>query len=104
MALKHPFTTSFGTLQTKHVYIIEISDHNDNKGDGELPALISRAYTEATVEPHPPMMRDLLVPILEEDTRHDPDVVAALSKPSTRNTIAKAVLEAAVAGQHPNRQ
>src|SRR5690625_7165563 len=75
MVLKHPFTTSFGTLQTKHFYVIEISDNEGNKGYGESVAFISPWYNEETVETNINMMRDLLIPILNENKINHQDAV-----------------------------
>src|SRR5699024_12496959 len=92
MALKHPFTTSFGTLQTKHFYIIEISDHEENKGYGESVAFISPWYTEDTVETNIHSMRDFLIPILNENTINNTHDVSDLYKLIKHNNIPKAIL------------
>lgn len=104
MALKYPFTTSFGTLQTKHFYIIEISDNEGNKGYGESVAFISPWYTEETVETNIHMMRDFLIPILKENTINHPDDVSDLFKPIKRNNMAKAALETAIWDLYAKRQ
>src|SRR5699024_11428044 len=87
MALNYPFTTSFGTLQTKHFYIIEISDNEGNKGYGESVAFIRLCYTEETVETNIHMMRDFLIPILKEKTIKHQVEVSYLLKPIKQNKI-----------------
>lgn len=96
MELKHPFTTSFGTMQDKHFYITEIIDDKGNKGYGESVAFISPWYSEETVETNLHVMRDFLIPILQENEISHPDEVSKLFEPIKRHQMAKAALEGAV--------
>src|SRR5699024_9461853 len=82
--------------QTKHFYIIEISDHEENKGYGESVAFISPWYTEETVETNIHMMRDFLIPILKEDTINHPYDVSDLFKLIKRIRMAKVELETTI--------
>src|SRR5690625_1223953 len=93
MKLKHPFTTSFGTMQTKHFYIVEISDNEGNKGHGESVAFISPWYSEETVETNLHVMRDFLIPILKENTIDHPNEISKLFEPIKRHQMAKTTIE-----------
>lgn len=96
MQLKHPFTTSFGTLQKKEFYITEISDGEGNLGYGESVAFISPWYSEETVKTNLHVMRDFLIPILKEKKLEHPDDVSKLFEPIKGHQMAKAALETAV--------
>lgn len=96
MRLKHPFTTSFGTMQDKHFYITEITDDQGNSGFGESVAFISPWYSEETVQTNLHVMRDFLIPILQGNKIQHPDDVSALFEPIKRHQMAKAALEGAV--------
>src|SRR5699024_9762253 len=104
MELKHPFTTSFGTMKSKHFYIVEISDHEGNKGYGESVSFIIHLYSEETVETNLHVMRDFLIPILKENTINHPDDVSKLFEPIKRHQMAKAALETAVWDLYAKRQ
>lgn len=96
MELKHPFTTSFGTMQDKHFYITEITDEKGNTGYGESVAFISPWYSEETVETNLHVMRDFLIPILKENKLEHPDDVSRLFEPIKRHQMAKSALETAI--------
>jgi len=96
MTLKHPFTTSFGTLQEKTFFIIEAIDADGNCGFGESVAFDSPWYTEETVKTNAHIIEDFLIPILSEHDISHPDDVSALFSPIKGNNMAKAAVEGAV--------
>src|SRR5699024_6825502 len=59
-------------------------------------AFISPWYSEETVETNLHVMRDFLIPILQENKLEHPDDVSALFEPIKRHHMAKAALEGAV--------
>jgi|SRR5690625_1328196 len=96
MRLKHPFTTSFGTMQDKQFFIVEAIDGSGIRGFGESVAFISPWYTEETVKTNLHIMRDFLIPILKENAIDHPDDVSKLFQPIKRHPMAKAALEGAI--------
>ncbi|TQS74735.1 o-succinylbenzoate synthase [Ornithinibacillus gellani] len=96
MRLKHPFHTSFGTIQDKEVFLIDVMDMDGRHGFGETVAFSSPWYTEETVETNFHVMRDFLIPLLREHPIAHPDEVAALFSVIRRNSMAKAALETAI--------
>ncbi|WP_217589507.1 o-succinylbenzoate synthase [Lentibacillus saliphilus] len=96
MRLKHPFATSFGTIQDKDFFIIEAIDSAGRTGYGESVAFSSPWYTEETVETNLHMMQDFLIPLLKTNTLEHPDDISRLFAPIRRNNMAKAALEGAV--------
>src|SRR5690625_4512063 len=96
MALKDPFTTSFGTFQEKDFFITEVTDENGNRGFGESVAFTSPWYSEETVQTNLHMMEDFLIPLLKNNEVNHPADVFDLFKPIRRNNMAKAALEGSV--------
>lgn len=96
MRLKHPFTTSFGTMQDRAFFITEAIDVNGNRGFGESVAFTVPWYSEETVETNLHVMKDFFIPILQENELQHPDDVSKLFKPIKRNNMAKSALEGAV--------
>ncbi|WP_010531824.1 o-succinylbenzoate synthase [Lentibacillus jeotgali] len=96
MHLKHPFTTSFGTMQDKEFFIAEAIDGEGNRGFGESVAFSYPWYSEETVGTNWHVMTDFLIPILQENAISHPDDVSAFFQPIKRNNMAKSTLEGAV--------
>lgn len=96
MKLKNPFTTSFGTTESKEFYLIEAIDEERNSGWGECVAFAVPWYTEETVETCRHIMEDFLIPLLFAEPIEHPDEVSARFAPIKRNNMAKAALEGAV--------
>ncbi|SFE04596.1 O-succinylbenzoate synthase [Lentibacillus persicus] len=96
MKLKNPFTTSFGTMQTKGFFIIEAADDDGHKGFGESVAFSSPWYTEETVETTKHMIKDFLINIIRANKIQHPSEVRDLFKPVKRNNMAKAAVEGAI--------
>lgn len=76
MRLKHPFTTSFGTMQDKEFFIAEASDNQGKTGFGESVAFSKPWYSEETVETNLHVMKDVLIPILQHNEIAHPDDVS----------------------------
>lgn len=96
MRLNNPFTTSFGTVQEKEFFIIEVIDDSGNHGYGESVAFTSPWYTEETVETTQHMMEKFLIKILQENKIEHPDDVSKLFSAVRRNNMAKAGIEGAI--------
>lgn len=96
MRLKHPFTTSFGTMQDKRFFITEVMDSNGNRGFGESVAFISPWYSEETVKTNLHVMEDFLIPSLQANAIAHPDDVSLLFEPIKRHQMAKSALEGAI--------
>lgn len=96
MNMKTPFTTSFGTVQKKRFYIVEVVDESGIIGWGEGVAFDSPWYTEETVETSVHMLRDFFIPLLLNKNLSHPKQVNDLFAPIRRNQMAKASIEGAV--------
>lgn len=96
MRLKEPFSTSFGTLQDKEFFIIEVLDGEGNIGYGESVAFSAPWYTEETVKTTFHMIEDFLLPILKEHPVEHPDEVFELFRRIKGNNMAKAAVEGAI--------
>ncbi|OQP07726.1 o-succinylbenzoate synthase [Geobacillus sp. 46C-IIa] len=96
MKLKAPFTTSFGSFQTKEFILVEAVDRNGVSGWGESVAFSAPWYSEETVKTNWHMLEEFLVPLLfSKPLRHPaelPERFAAIRQ----NNMAKAALEGAV--------
>ncbi len=104
MRLKDPFSTSFGTMQDKEFFIIEMIDEEGVRGYGESVAFASPWYTEETVKTIEHMMSDFLIPLLFQEPIHHPDEVSERFAIIKRNNMAKAALEGAVWDLYAKRQ
>ncbi|MGF7013028.1 O-succinylbenzoate synthase [Ornithinibacillus bavariensis] len=96
MRLKEPFATSFGVMQEKEFYIIEVVDSDGNKGYGETVAFSVPWYTEETVKSNRDIIVDCLIPILREHELYHPDEVFPLFEKLRGNNMAKAAVEGAI--------
>lgn len=96
MTLKHPFNTSFGMVQDKDFFIIEIHDNNNHVGYGESVAFSSPWYTEETTETTLHMMRDFLIPLIKNANISHPRDVTTIFKQIRGNNMAKAAIETAI--------
>ncbi|MED3662149.1 o-succinylbenzoate synthase [Ureibacillus sp. FSL K6-8385] len=96
MPMKHPFTTSFGTINDKTFLLLEAHTNDGLVGYGECVAFEAPWYTEETVKTCWHMLEDFLIPvILQRDIVH-PDEVGKLFKGIRKNKMAKASIEGAV--------
>lgn len=104
MKMKSPFTTSFGTQQTKDFYLIEAIDTEGQAGWGESVAMSSPLYNEETVKTNEHVMKDFLIPMLFEKPISHPDEVCERFAPVRRNNMAKSALEGAVWDLYAKKQ
>lgn len=96
MNLKHPFETSFGSMQEKDFYIIEVTDDQGNIGYGETVAFTKPWYTEETTDTILYMLNDFLIDLLKGQNISHPDEITKILSPIRRNNMAKAALEGAI--------
>lgn len=104
MQLKSPFTTSFGTVQEKDFYLIEVVDEDGYRGFSESVAFTTPWYTEETTVTVKIMLEQLLIPKLLHKTINHPNDLAALFQPIKRNYMAKAAIEGAVWDLYAKRE
>ncbi|WP_404456430.1 o-succinylbenzoate synthase [Virgibacillus necropolis] len=96
MQLKFPFMTSFGTLQNKEFFIIEVVAADGISGFGESVAFPSPWYTEETTATNEHVMKDFLLPLIQNNTINHPNDITDIFKPIKRNNMAKAAVEGAI--------
>lgn len=96
MTLKDPFMTSFGIVQEKDFFIVEVVADDGTIGYGESVAFAAPWYTEETTETTKHMLLDILLPMLRGRTFSHPREVRKLFEPIRRNRMAKAAIESAM--------
>lgn len=96
MELKSPFTTSFGTMKTRPVLLVEVVDEDGVCGWGEGVAFSAPWYTEETIETMWHMLETFLIPLLFQAPVYHPDELRDRFSIVRRNYMAKAALEGAV--------
>lgn len=96
MTLKNPFATSFGTVREKEFFIVEVIDHHGNHGFGESVAFTTPWYTEETTETNFHIMKDFLIPLLQQNELTHPDDASKLFSLIKGNNMAKAAIEGAI--------
>lgn len=96
MELKSPFTTSFGTMKTRPVILVEVIDQDGVRGWGEGVAFSAPWYTEETIETTWHMLEAFLIPLLFQAPVYHPDELRDRFSLIRRNYMAKAALEGAV--------
>lgn len=96
MKLKHPFKTSFGSVQHKQFFIIEAIDTEGNRGYGESVAFTTPWYTEETTKTTEHIIVDFLIPLLKQNKLHHPEEVLEIFSSIRRNNMAKAAVEGAI--------
>lgn len=96
MRMKHPFTTSFGTVQDKLFIVVEAYDEQGFCGYGEGDAFEIPWYTEETVESCWHMLKDFFIPtLLHKEIAHPKETRDYLAV-YRRNPMAKAAIETAI--------
>ncbi|ARK23914.1 o-succinylbenzoate synthase [Sporosarcina sp. P37] len=96
MTMKHPFTTSFGTIQQKDFLLATVEDLDGHEGWGESVAFTAPWYSEETTETTIHMLRDFLIPAILGKTIGHPDEVSSYFASVRKNNMAKATIEGAV--------
>ncbi|KPL58341.1 o-succinylbenzoate synthase [Rossellomorea vietnamensis] len=96
VSLKSPFTTSFGTLKTKEVCLVEVIDESGISGWGETVTSDEPYYNEETTETARYILKDFLIPkLIKKEISHPKEVHHMLSF-VRRNHIAKSAIETAI--------
>src|SRR5690625_802116 len=95
MKLKQPFSTSFGTVQEKEFFIIEVTD-GSLTGYGESVAFTTPWYTEETTETVNHVITEFLIPLLKKHPIRHPDDVTHLFQSIRRHNMAKSAVEGAI--------
>ena len=94
LPLLSPFTTSFGTMTTREIVLVQMHCEGIT-GWGEAPALSEPLYNEETTGTVWHMLKDILTPrVVGRDFAHPAALAAALA-PIRRNRLARSALEAA---------
>jgi o-succinylbenzoate synthase len=96
MELKAPFTTSFGTLQTKDFILVEAEDSQGVVGWGESVAFAAPWYSEETLKTNWHILEDFLIPLLFQAPIDHPSELTQRFSPIRKNNMAKAALEGAI--------
>lgn len=96
MEMKSPFSTSFGTFQTKDFILLEARDEQGTVGYGESVAFSSPWYNEETFKTNWHMLEDFLIPMLLGKELQHPDEVSDLFSAIRKNNMAKSTIEGAV--------
>lgn len=96
MTMKNPFVTSFGSMQEKEFFLLEVFDEKGNSGWGESAAFQAPWYTEETVQTTLHMIRDFLIPLVLNKEISHPDEVSEIFATIRKNNMAKAALEVAI--------
>ncbi|MBM7587209.1 O-succinylbenzoate synthase [Bacillus pakistanensis] len=96
VSLKAPFTTSFGTIHTKDVCVVEVIDESGISGWGETVTSDEPYYNEETTHTAIYILKDFLIPrIIKKEITHPKEIYSMFSF-VRRNQIAKAALETAM--------
>jgi O-succinylbenzoate synthase len=96
MKLIAPFTTSFGTMQEKHVCLVEVIDESGISGWGETVTSDEPYYNEETTFTATYILKDFLIPRLIHKTIQHPLDVHGMLTFVKRNQIAKSAIETAI--------
>lgn len=104
MKLKKPFATSFGTVNDKDFFLIEVEDRDGVKGYGESVAFTIPWYTEETTETVRHIMKQFLIPLLGNKKFNHPNEVGELFQSVKRNNMAKAAIEGAIWDLYAKRE
>lgn len=96
MDLKAPFTTSFGTFDSRDFLLLEAIAEDGTVGWGESVAFHSPWYNEETLETNWHMLEKFLIPLILKRPIEHPDQVNEWFKPIRQNNMAKSTIEGAV--------
>ncbi|XKH50615.1 o-succinylbenzoate synthase [Chryseomicrobium palamuruense] len=95
MEMKSPFSTSFGTFQTKDFILLEAIDEKGTVGYGESVAFSSPWYNEETFKTNWHMLEDFLIPLILGKELAHPDEVTEVFSAIRKNNMAKSTIEGA---------
>ncbi|MBM7706985.1 O-succinylbenzoate synthase [Chryseomicrobium aureum] len=96
MEMKSPFSTSFGTFQTKDFILLEAIDEKGTVGYGESVAFSSPWYNEETFKTNWHMLEDFLIPLILGKELAHPDEVTEVFSTIRKNNMAKSTIEGAI--------
>jgi O-succinylbenzoate synthase len=96
MQLLAPFTTSFGTFQTKDFLLLEAVDEDGVRGFAESVAFHVPWYNEETLQTNWHMLEDYMIPLLLREPIKHPDDVSRRFAFIRKNNMAKSALEGAI--------
>ncbi|HAO6396957.1 TPA: o-succinylbenzoate synthase, partial [Listeria monocytogenes] len=91
-----PFKTSYGELNSKDFYIIELVNEEGIRGYGELEAFPLPDYTEETLSTAISIVKQHLLPILAQKEIRTPQEINQMFSWIQGNEMAKAAVELAV--------
>lgn len=104
MKLNNPFVTSFGRVENKDFFLIEVTDTDGFKGYGESVAFTIPWYTEETTETISHIIEGFLIPQLRGKRIAHPDDLDRLLSSIKRNNMAKAAIEGAIWDLYAKRE
>jgi o-succinylbenzoate synthase len=96
MELKSPFTTSFGSFNTKEFILVEAIDEDGISGWGECVAFHSPWYNEETVKTCWHMLEDFILPLVFQNPIEHPDELNERFSFIRKNNMAKSAIEGAI--------
>ncbi|MBC1433889.1 o-succinylbenzoate synthase [Listeria rocourtiae] len=96
MPLKETFKTSYGVMKDKHLCIIKLVSNDGIEGYGELDAFAAPWYTEETTATATLIIKDHLLPLLQNFELQEPNQVNQIFQSIRGNEMAKAAIETAV--------
>ncbi len=96
MPLKTPFKTHLETVKEREAIIVEAISSDGVSGFGEAVAFTTPWYTEETVKTCLHMLKEILIPIIQNKEIEHPSIVSKWFEPIRRNMMAKASLEMAI--------
>ena len=95
MRLLHPFETSFGSTQDRHVIVVKVTD-GDKSGWGEVTAAEGPFYSYETWETAWHLLRDFIAPRVVGNDFQEPSDFGSLVRGIRGHNMARAGLETAI--------
>lgn len=93
--LKQPFVNALGTITKREAIIVEVKDRDGLSGWGEVVAFSSPWYTEETITTCYYMLKDFLIPAIQQIQVSHPDQLETLFSFVRGNHMAKSGIECA---------
>lgn len=94
--LKVPFNSSIGHVTDRDSILVEVTDNDGTSGWGEVVAFSTPWYTEETITTCFHLLKDILIPLVMNETINHPDQLQDIFNKVKRNYMAKASLEGAI--------
>jgi O-succinylbenzoate synthase len=102
--LKVPFTSSIGQVTDRDSILVEVKDLDGASGWGEVVAFSTPWYTEETISTAFHLLKDILIPLVINESIIHPDQLQHFFKNVKRNNMAKAALEGAIWDLYAKKQ